>query len=151
MRGDSNRIHFLALTAIFIAAFSVGARAEEEKSPEPNSITLQGLNKVTGRTSKFSGSLGTVLHFGNLEMVARRCWRAPPEERPENAALLEISERKQAEAPTRVFLGWMFSSSPSLSGPQHPVYDIAVISCDYSSKAATDEAEESAAKEPDQR
>jgi len=70
-----------------------------------------------------------------LEVVARRCWKSLPEDRPENAALLEISELKPDEAPQKIFLGWMFSSSPGLSGLEHPVYDIAVIACNQSSVA----------------
>jgi len=108
---------------------SFAAYAEEEKPAQYNNIVLQGLNKVTGKVLKFDGSLGTVLRFGNLEIVARRCWKAPPEDHPENAGLLEISELKSGEAPQRIFLGWMFSSSPGLSGLEHPVYDLTVLDC----------------------
>jgi len=120
------------------------ALAEDaEKKPESktkeiteyNTIVLQGLNKVTGRTSKLEGPLGTVLSFGNLEIVPRRCWKSAPEDRPENAALLEISELKPGEAPRKIFLGWMFSSSPGLSALEHPVYDITVTSCNQSTTA----------------
>jgi len=103
---------------------------EEDATPDPNTIVLQGLNKVTGHISKLEGPIGTVLRFGNLEIIARRCWKSSPEERPENAALLEISELKPGEAPQKIFLGWMFSSSPGLSGLEHPVYDITVLACE---------------------
>jgi hypothetical protein len=105
----------------------------QEKPPEYNTIVLQGLNKVTGRISKIEGPLGTALRFGNIEIIARRCWSAPPEERPENAALLEISELKAGEGSQRIFLGWMFSSSPGLSGLEHPVYDVSVLACELRS------------------
>ena len=109
----------------------VGAvESAPEKAPEYNVVNLQGLNKVTGRVSRLSGPIGTVMRFGNLEVIARRCWKAPPEERPEDAALLEISELKQEEGAQRIFLGWMFSSSPGLSGLEHAVYDVTVLSCE---------------------
>ncbi len=126
---------------------SAALAAEAEKSPEYNAIVLQGLNKVTGHISKFDGPLGTVLHFGNLEIVARRCWKAPPEEQPENAALLEISELKPGEPSERIFLGWMFSSSPGLSGLEHPVYDITVLSCEARKDAEKPDEE----KKPDHK
>jgi len=106
-----------------------------ETPAEYNTIVLQGLNKVTGRTSTLEGPVGIVLSFGNLEIVARRCWKSLPEDRPENAALLEISELRPGEAPQKIFLGWMFSSSPGLSGLEHAVYDVAVIACNQSSAA----------------
>jgi len=28
-----------------------------------------------------------------------------------------------------IFMGWMFASSPAISGLEHPVYDITVLSC----------------------
>ena len=111
------------------------AEVKNEAPPEApkieyNVVVLQGLNKVTGHVSRLEGPVGATLHFGNLEIITRRCWKSSPEERPENAALLEISELKPGEQPTRIFLGWMFSSSPGLSGLEHPVYDINVLSCE---------------------
>jgi hypothetical protein len=99
-------------------------------APESNTAVLQGLNKVTGKTSVLAATLGTVERFGTMEIIARRCWKAPPEERPENAVLLEMRELKTGAEPTQVFLGWMFSSSPAVSALEHPVYDITVLRCE---------------------
>ncbi len=110
---------------------------EEKPVPEPepqsvytNGIALQGLNKVTARIQTLDGPIGTVLRFGNLEIIPRRCWKSSPESQPENAALLEIWELKPGEGPQQIFMGWMFSSSPGLSSLQHPVYDISVLACE---------------------
>ncbi len=94
-----------------------------------NAVTLRGLNKVTARISDMTAPLGAVMHFGSLEIIAKRCWQAPPEEQPENAALLEIRELKPGEGPVGIFSGWMFSSSPGLSGLEHAVYDVTVLNC----------------------
>jgi len=108
---------------------------EEEKKEEElsgkifNSVVLQGINKITAQRQTIEAPLGTLMHFGNLEIVALNCWQSPEEERPENAAMLEIWEIKPDERPERVFLGWMYSSSPALSALEHPVYDISVLHC----------------------
>ncbi|MBY0407895.1 MAG: DUF2155 domain-containing protein, partial [Rickettsiales bacterium] len=104
--------------------------AEEEEQPT-NTVVLQGLNKVTGHISKLEGPIGIVLRFDNLEIITRRCWKSPPDEQPENAALVEIREVKTGEQPKKVYLGWMFSSSPGLSGIEHPVYDVNIIACEF--------------------
>lgn len=91
---------------------------------------LQGLNKVTARISELKATVGTSVHFGNLEIIVQHCWQSPPTERPENAILMEIWERRTGEAAINVFHGWMFSSSPSLSGLEHPVYDITALRCE---------------------
>lgn len=121
----------MCIACVCCVAFSAHAATEDagKETPEYNTIVLQGLNKVTGNILKFDGPIGTVLRFGNLEIVARRCWKAPPEDRPESAALLEISELRAGEEPKAIFLGWMFASSPGLSGLEHPVYDITVLDC----------------------
>lgn len=114
----------------------------DSNQPEPNTIVLQGLNKVTGHISRLEAPIGTVMRFGNLEIIGRRCWKSPPDEQPENAGLLEIWELKPGESHERIFLGWAFSSSPGLSGLQHPVYDVTVLEC-----LALDDAEKGSAEE----
>ena len=94
-----------------------------------NTVILRGLNKVTARAQTIEATIGSVVRFGTIEIVAHRCWKSAPEERPENAALLEISEVKQGEPPARIFMGWMFSSSPALSALEHPFYDVTVVRC----------------------
>jgi hypothetical protein len=93
-------------------------------------VKLQGLNKVTARAQTIEAPIGSVVRFGTIEIVAHSCWKAAADERPENAALLEISEVKQGEAPTQIFLGWMFSSTPGISALEHPFYDVTVIACE---------------------
>ncbi len=96
---------------------------------------LQGLDKVTARISTIEAPVGQPVRFGSLEIVARHCDKTPPEERPEAAAFLQISEIKQGEPAEVLFSGWMFASSPALSSLEHPIYDIVVVDCAASSRA----------------
>jgi hypothetical protein len=120
-----------ALITVYLCftAAAVLATDNEDNTPVITTVILQGLNKVTGHTSKLEAPTGTIARFGTLEIVARYCWKSQPEDRPENAVLLDISELKPDEPPQKIFLGWMFSSSPGLSGLEHPVYDITVLAC----------------------
>jgi hypothetical protein len=102
----------------------------EQPAKPFNAVKLRGLNKVTARISTLDAPLGAIARFGNLEIIARKCWQAPPEEQPENAALLQIRELRPGEGPQDIFNGWMFASSPALSALEHPVYDITVLSCE---------------------
>jgi hypothetical protein len=90
---------------------------------------LQGLDKTTARVSQFDVAVGATVRFGNLSIVVRDCRRSPPEERPENAAFVEIYETRPGEAKERLFSGWMFSSSPALSALEHAVYDVNLLAC----------------------
>ncbi len=75
---------------------------------------LQALDKVTARISELRVPIDGVVTFGTLQITARACHKAPPEEPPETAAFLEVREARRNEVPRVVFSGWMFSSSPGL-------------------------------------
>lgn len=94
-----------------------------------NAVKLRALNKITAKSQEIEALIGTISYFGRLEILARNCWQAPNTQSPENAGLLEVWEQKPEEGLGLVFKGWMFSSSPSLSAMEHPVYDITVIEC----------------------
>ena len=92
---------------------------------------LQALDKITARISTLSAPIGKAIRFGTLEIIIQRCAFRPPEEPPENAAFLEITDHGHDETtPVRqVFSGWMFSSSPAVSAVEHPVYDVTLLDC----------------------
>jgi hypothetical protein len=96
---------------------------------EADVVVLQGLDKVTARTDTFEVPVGSAHRFGTLEITVHHCWKAPPEEPPENKAFLEIVDIRPDRAPKTVFTGWMFSSSPALNALEHPVYDVWVETC----------------------
>ena len=97
---------------------------------EPHSTAvLQALDKVTARISTFEAPVGDSVRFGTLHIIARACDKRPPEETPESAAFLDISEIKPGEPTKGVYRGWMFASSPALAAMEHPVYDVWVVDC----------------------
>lgn len=91
---------------------------------------LQGLDKVTGRVSRFAAPIGQMVKFGNLEITAAACSKHPPEATPEASAFLTIRETHPGQPDKEpIFTGWMFSSSPALNALEHPVYDVWVLDC----------------------
>ena len=94
-----------------------------------DTVLLQGLDKITARVSEIKVPVGGTVTFGALQITARACDKHPPEEAPEAAAFLEVVEVKPDEKPVQRFSGWMFASSPALSGMEHPVYDLVVLDC----------------------
>lgn len=104
------------------------AAAPAAMIPAPIAI-LQGLDKISARTSKIEAPVGASVQFGTLSIVVRDCEQSPPEDPPENAAFIQVYESVPGEDKRRLFSGWMFSSSPALSGLEHPVYDVTLLSC----------------------
>ena len=120
-------MRLLALLAPVGLVATVGA-VSAAMIPEPIAI-LQGLDKISARTSRIEAPVGSTVHFGTLSIAVRDCEQSPPEDSPENAAFLQIYETPPGEDAKRLFSGWMFSSSPALSELQHPVYDVTVLAC----------------------
>src|SRR4051812_46480657 len=118
----------LAAVAVACASGLVAPVAAAEMTREPVAV-VQGLDKVTARVSRFEAPIGRAVHFGKLFVLVRDCERSAPEDRPENAAFLEIYEERPGEAKERLFSGWMFTSSPALSALEHPVYDVTLLEC----------------------
>lgn len=112
----------LLLTIALLVGSMEGAAAAE--------ALLQGLDKVTGRVSRFAAPIGQIVKFGNLEITASACSKHPPEATPEAAAFLTIRETHPGQPDQEpIFTGWMFASSPALNALEHPVYDVWVLDC----------------------
>jgi hypothetical protein len=122
----------LALAALVLvvalAGVVAGWASAAEMTAEPIAV-LQGLDKITARVSRFDSPVEKPVMFGTLSIVVHDCEKSAPEERPENAAFVQIYENRPGEERRRLFSGWMFSSSPALSALEHPVYDVNLLEC----------------------
>ena len=106
-------------------------------APTALGVVLGGIDKIAARTAKFEINLRQQVVYNTLIIKAHACKTRPPEEPPESAAFLEISERKPDGTTQKLFSGWMFASSPALNALEHPVYDVWVVSCKTAPAANT--------------
>lgn len=120
---------FQSICAAGLLTSAVLAAAPQALAMPMDEVVLQGLDKITARVSTIKVPVGGTVTFGALQITARACDKHPPEETPEAAAFLEVIENKPDEAPVKRFSGWMFASSPALSGLEHPIYDLVVLDC----------------------
>ena len=138
----------LLALATSIAGLSVAAVEAQQQSPPPAAARagtvnlrpvpdgpgkrvaeLQGLDKVTARTQRFVAPVGQSTRFGTLEITVGDCLVNVPEAPPESAAYLTIVDHKPGQPEEKLFAGWMFASTPSLSALDHGVYDVRVLAC----------------------
>ena len=87
------------------------------------------INKITGKTSVIEAKIGDTIQFEQLEILFLKCWKSYPEENTENKLLLKIFENKDGKK-NLIFYGWFFSSSPSISGLEHSLYDLKLLTCE---------------------
>lgn len=115
--------------SLFSLAFLTATPAFAVMEDYP-SVKLQGLDKSVGRTVTFEARVGSTIQYGPLYIKIHACRKAPPIEKPESAAFLQVWEVPPGQEKSEwVFSGWMFASSPALSAMDHPVYDVWVLDC----------------------
>jgi hypothetical protein len=97
---------------------------------------VEAIDKVTARSMRFEVEVGgrPVRFNKQLVFTARACEVSAPEELVEDSvAYLEVSVEPRVNARNvetrQVFKGWMFASTPAVSGLEHPIYDAWVVGC----------------------
>ena len=97
---------------------------------------VHAIDKVTAESMLFEVEVGgrPVRFNKTLIFSARACEISASDEQTEDAiAYLEVGVQPRGIAmPTearQIFKGWMFASSPAISGLQHPIYDAWVVGC----------------------
>lgn len=88
-------------------------------------LAFRILNKAAKSTKTISLNVGEETTYETLQIKLFTCQERPPEYIPETGAFLQIFENNNQ----KIFSGWMFASSPSLSPFEHPLYDIYILGC----------------------
>ncbi|HEX2555373.1 MAG TPA: DUF2155 domain-containing protein [Microvirga sp.] len=116
------------LALALAATASLGGPALADKIKNPTAV-FSGLDKITGRIVSFEVATDETVQFGALQLTPRICYSRPPTESPNTTSFVEVDEVTLENAYRRIFTGWMFASSPGLSGIEHPVYDVWLVEC----------------------
>jgi hypothetical protein len=97
---------------------------------------VEAIDKITAESMRFEVEVGgrPVRFQRTLIFTARACEVSAPDEQVSDAvAYLEVSLQPrgviQINEPRQIFRGWMFASSPAVSGLQHPIYDAWIVGC----------------------
>lgn len=92
--------------------------------------TFAGLDKITGRITKFDVYINETVLFGALEITPRACYdRSPNDTLQRTSAFLEVDQVDLEGGSKRIFTGWMFADSPALNAVDHAVYDVWLVEC----------------------
>ncbi|ALE03920.1 DUF2155 domain-containing protein [Bartonella ancashensis] len=118
---------YAILMGIGVVLFVVGEVQAQRVSNEI--AILSGLDKITGRTTRFEVPIGQVYRFGALQITPRACYASSKDEPARTSGFLEVYEVVQDKKVQRIFAGWMFSDSPGLNAVEHPIYDVWLEDC----------------------
>ncbi|MFN7389105.1 DUF2155 domain-containing protein [Brevundimonas sp.] len=96
---------------------------------------VEAIDKITAESMRFEVEVGgrPVRFNQSLIFTARACEVAAENELvADSVAYLEVTLQPRGTVraePRQIFRGWMYASTPALSGLQHPIYDAWVVGC----------------------
>ena len=88
------------------------------------------LDKISSKNTSLKLENGQLLKFKDLSIQSLKCKNSEFDDSPEITAYIQVRDlSNQNNDEVFVFNGWMFSSSPSITPFDHPIYDVWLIKC----------------------
>ena len=95
-----------------------------------NFVEIKILDKVSSKTSQLTLDINKETKFENLIIKVLKCKNSEFDDNPEVTAYMQVQDITfDNNDQVFVFNGWTFSSSPSITLFDHPVYDIWLSKC----------------------
>ena len=121
-------INLTLLTYFFFFLFSVNLYSNSEL--EGNFINLKILDKISSKNELIKLKNGEEIQYKDLLIKSMKCKNSEFDDNPETTAYIQVKDLTNKDKDdVFVFNGWMFSSSPSITPFDHPVYDIWLVNC----------------------
>ena len=93
-------------------------------------VEIKILDKVSSKTSQLTLDINKETKFENLIIKVLKCKNSEFDDNPEVTAYMQVQDiTLDNNDQVFVFNGWTFSSSPSITLFDHPVYDIWLSKC----------------------
>ena len=91
---------------------------------------LKILDKISSKNTLLKLKNGELITFKDLSIKSLKCKNSEFDDNPEITAYVQVKDlTDNNNNEVFVFNGWMFSSSPSITPFDHPVYDVWLIKC----------------------
>lgn len=96
---------------------------------------IEAIDKITAESMRFEVEVGgrPVRFNQSLIFTVRACEVSASNELVEDSiAYVDVTlepRGTQSTTPRQIFRGWMFASTPALSGLEHPIYDAWIVGC----------------------
>ena len=114
------------LSLLLILSSSVLAKSELEG----NFTNIKVLDKISSKNTLLKLKNGELITFKDLSIKSLKCKNSEFDDNPEITAYMQVKDLSdENNNEVFVFNGWMFSSSPSITPFDHPVYDVWLVKC----------------------
>ncbi|MEK9674513.1 DUF2155 domain-containing protein [Candidatus Pelagibacter sp. HIMB1485] len=118
---------FLYLLIFFFLFTSI---SHSNSQLEGSFTEIKILDKISSKNTSLKLKNGQLLKFKDLSIQSLKCKNSEFDDSPEITAYIQVRDlSNQNNDEVFVFNGWMFSSSPSITPFDHPIYDVWLIKC----------------------
>ena len=115
----------------FLIFFFISISISHSKNQLEGSFTeIKILDKISSKNTLLKLKNGELLKFKDLSIQSLKCKNSEFDDNPEITAYIQVRDlSNQNNDEVFVFNGWMFSSSPSITPFDHPIYDVWLVKC----------------------
>jgi len=125
--GKINIISYLIFIILFSYTFF---QVKAENNLEGNYTNIKILDKISSKNTLIKLKNKKDFRYKDLLIKSMKCKNSEFDDNPEISAYIQVKDiTSKNKDDVFVFNGWMFSSSPSITPFDHPVYDIWLVGC----------------------
>ena len=115
---------------VFLFYFCLVLNSNAKNNLEGTFTDIKILDKISSKNTLLKLKNGELIKFKDLSIKSLKCKNSEFDDNPEITAYIQVRDLKDKNNDeVFVFNGWMFSSSPSITPFDHPVYDVWLVSC----------------------
>tara|TARA_B100000900_G_C20258473_1_gene584948 strand:+ start:136 stop:543 length:408 start_codon:yes stop_codon:yes gene_type:complete len=104
--------------------------SNSQNNLEGSFTDLKILDKISSKNTLLKLKNGNLIKYKDLSIKSFKCKNSEFDDDPEITAYIQVKDLTNKDNnEVFVFNGWMFSSSPSITPFDHPVYDIWLVNC----------------------
>ena len=127
IQAGKNNIKILLIIFFYFSLFSI---AFSQNNLEGTYTDIKILDKISSKNTLLKLKNGDLVSFKDLSIKSLKCKNSEFDDNPEITAYIQVTDLNNSNNDeVFVFNGWMFSSSPSITPFDHPVYDIWLVNC----------------------
>ena len=122
--------NFKLIYLVFLFYFCLIFNSNSKNNLEGTFTDIKILDKISSKNTLLKLENGELKKFKDLEIKSIKCKNSEFDDNPEITAYIQVRDlTNKNNDEVYVFNGWMFSSSPSITPFDHPVYDVWLVSC----------------------
>jgi len=124
------KIRFNFILIILFLFLFIFSDLRGDDSLEGSNTEIKILDKISSKNKLVKLKNGKELLYKDLSIKSFKCKNSEFDDDPEITAYIQVRDlTKTDKDDVFIFNGWIFSSSPSITPFDHPVYDIWLVGC----------------------